>query len=247
MSNFTIKKQFWILESGLPKWLFLVKNKKVDITMEFCIFELVKVPNFTLNNFEFWDQICPKWVFLVKNRKSEHHHWVLHISIWLGTIFYIKQFRILGTHLPKMGISGQKQEKVNTTIEFCMFKLVLVPNFILNRQLIFWSRFAQKGYIWSETEKKKKITINFLYIWISLGTKLLLKLIILIFWTKFVQKGYFRSKTEKRGHHHWILHIWISLGTEFHFKQFLILGPNLPKNGTSGQKRKTWTSPVDLN
>ena len=156
MSNFTIKKQFWILGSGLPKWLFLVKNKKVDITMEFCIFELVKVPNFTLNNFEFWDQICPKWVFLVKNRKSEHHHWVLHISIWLGTIFYFKQFRILGTNLPKMGISGQKQEKVNTTIEFCMFKLVLVPNFILKQTTDFLKQICPERIYLVWNGKKKE-------------------------------------------------------------------------------------------
>ena len=156
MSNFTIKKQFWILGSGLPKWLFLVKNKKVDITMEFCIFELVKVPNFTLNNFEFWDQICPKWVFLVKNRESEHRHWVLHISTRLGTIFYFKQFWILGTNLPKMGISGQKQEKVNTTIEFCMFKLVLVPNFILKQTTDFLKQICPERIYLVWNGKKKE-------------------------------------------------------------------------------------------
>ena len=34
--------------------------------------------------------------------------------------------------MPKKGISNQKTENVNITIEFCMFKLVQVPNFTLN-------------------------------------------------------------------------------------------------------------------
>ena len=54
----------------------------MDATIEFYIFELVKVPNFTFNNFEFLDKFAQKGYF------------------W------------------------SKTEKVNITIEFCIFKLV---------------------------------------------------------------------------------------------------------------------------
>ena len=69
---------------------FQSKTDKIDTTIEFCIFELVFVSNFTLNNFEFLDQICPRKIFMVKNRKSEHHHWIPHIQISLGTKFQLK-------------------------------------------------------------------------------------------------------------------------------------------------------------
>ena len=36
------------------------------------------------------DLICPKRIFPVKNGKSEHHRWILHIQISLGTKFQLK-------------------------------------------------------------------------------------------------------------------------------------------------------------
>ena len=115
------------------KVCFPPKTEKVNTTIEFYIFKLVKVPNFSLNwqfwffgpnlpkkgvsglkgkkwtppldsaysnsryqisaeidNFNFLGQICPKNVFSVWNRKSEHHHWILHIRISLGTKFQLK-------------------------------------------------------------------------------------------------------------------------------------------------------------
>ena len=47
-----------------------------------------------------------------------------------------------------------KTKEVNTTIEFCIFELVYVPNFILNLHFfIFWTKFTQKEYLQSKTEK----------------------------------------------------------------------------------------------
>ena len=40
---------------------------------------------FKLTILIFLDQICPKAAIPVKNGKSEHHHWILHIPIGLGT------------------------------------------------------------------------------------------------------------------------------------------------------------------
>ena len=63
--------------------------------------------------------------------------------------------------------------------------------------LVFWTKFYQKRYFWSKTEKVN-ITIEFgIYIYISLDTKFHLKQTILIFQTRYAQKGYFWSKTEK--------------------------------------------------
>ena len=95
---------------------FQSKTDKIDTTIEFCIFELVFVSNFTLNNFEFLDQICPRKIFMVKNRKSEHHHWIPHIQISLGTKFQLKlTILIFLTRFTQKGFFWSKTEKVNTT------------------------------------------------------------------------------------------------------------------------------------
>ena len=95
---------------------FQSKTDKIDTTIEFCIFELIFVSNFTLNNFEFLDQICPRKIFMVKNRKSEHHHWIPHIQISLGTKFQLKlTILIFLTRFTQKGFFWSKTEKVNTT------------------------------------------------------------------------------------------------------------------------------------
>ena len=70
------------------KECFQYKTEKVNSTIEFCIFELAWVPNFNLNSF--LNQLCPKEVILVKSGNSEHHHWILHVRISLGTKLLIK-------------------------------------------------------------------------------------------------------------------------------------------------------------
>ena len=89
-------------------------------TIELCIFKL----NFTLNNFEFWDQICSR-VFPVKKGKSKHHHWFLRIQIDLMTKFQLKlTISIFWTKFAKKGISGLKQkQKMKITIKFYILKL----------------------------------------------------------------------------------------------------------------------------
>ena len=54
------------------KEYFRSTTEKVNITSEFCMFELVLLPNVNLNYFKFWYQICPKRVFLVEKEKCEH-------------------------------------------------------------------------------------------------------------------------------------------------------------------------------
>ena len=85
----------------------------------------------------FWANFRQKKVFPAQNRKSEHHHWVLPIQISLRTKFHFKQTVLsCGTKFAQKECFWSETEKMNMTIEFCMFKLVSVPNFSLNWQ--FW-------------------------------------------------------------------------------------------------------------
>ena len=72
------------------KGRFRYKIEKVNTTIEFCILELVFVPNFSLNwQFRFFEPSLPKRVFPVKNRRSEHRNWILHIQISQGIQFQL--------------------------------------------------------------------------------------------------------------------------------------------------------------
>ena len=105
----------------------------------------------------------PKIRISFENRKSEHHHWIFHIRVNLDAkcqlkltilIFWIKfaqkryfQSKRKNWTLPlNFAYFWSKTEKVNITIEFCIFELVGVPNFTLNKQ--FWilaSNLPEKG------------------------------------------------------------------------------------------------------
>ena len=69
---------------------FQPKTEKIDTTIEFCIFQLVFVSNFTLNK-QFWifGPNLPK-KDMAKNRKTDYHHWIPLIQISLGTKFQLK-------------------------------------------------------------------------------------------------------------------------------------------------------------
>ena len=77
---------------------------------------------------------------------------------------------------------------MNSTTEYCIFELVFVSNFTLNKQFRIFGQNLPKRDIYAQKQKSA---------YFSLGTKFLLKLTILIFWNKFVQKPYFQSKAEK--------------------------------------------------
>ena len=99
---------------------------------------------------------------------------------------------------------GPNTEKVNSTIKFCLFKLVLVPNFSLKWQFWFFGpSLTPKGNFW------------ILYILIILGTKFQLNS---IFLDQICPKQLFLVKSQKNEHHQRILNFWISLGSMFQFK-----------------------------
>ena len=57
-------------------------------------------------------------------QKSEHHHWILHIQINLGTKFYFRLIILIcWTKFAPKVYFWYITEKVNTVIEFCIFKL----------------------------------------------------------------------------------------------------------------------------
>ena len=125
-TNFQLKQTILIFWTKfVQKGNFQSKTDKMHTTIEFCIFELVFRWNFISNNFEFFDQICPRRIYIAKIWKSEHHHWILHIRISFGTKFQLKlTILVFWTKFAQRDFSGLKIEKVNTTIEFCRFKLV---------------------------------------------------------------------------------------------------------------------------
>ena len=80
------------------------------------IFQL-KLP--TLN---IWTKLTQKVYFQPKTEKSKNHHWILHIRISLGPKFQFQKFQFPETFSQK-GYYLSQTNKVNITIEFCIFEL----------------------------------------------------------------------------------------------------------------------------
>ena len=175
------------------KGYFRFKTERVNTTIEFCIFELNQVPNFSLNRqFWFFRPSLPKKVFLVKKGgKKEHHHWMLHIRINPGTIFQLKLTILISWNkFSQKGCFRFKTEKVNTAIEFCIFELVQVPNFILNWQFSFFDQVCTKRVFPvknGESEHHQWI----LHIRISLGKNFSLHRVLIFFWPNSTKQGIF--------------------------------------------------------
>ena len=151
----------------------------------------------------FWAKFARK-VFLVKNQKSEHHQWILHFQITLGTKFQLK-------------------------LTF----------------FIFLTRFDQKGFFWSKTEKVSNTYFlhNSGYS-NSSSAKFQLNLTILILWTKFAQKRYFKSKTEKVNIIIEFCIFKLALVSNFSLNwKFDFLDQICTKKGIFSRKQKKWTSP----
>ena len=96
----------------------------------------------------FGTNFLKKGYFWSKTQKSEHHYWILHIRISLSGNFQLKLIiASFWTKFAKKGTFFQsKTDKIDTTIEFCIFELVFVPNLTLNKKI--WSfgpNFPKKG------------------------------------------------------------------------------------------------------
>ena len=138
---------------------------------------------------------------MVKNWKGEHHHWISHIEISLGTKFQLKlTIWLFWLDLPKKGFADPKQKKWTPHIFHIILhiQVSLKRNFSSNWQFWFFGSNLPKK-VFPVENRKSEHHDRILHIWISLGTKCQLKLIILNFWIKFTQKRYFRLKKEQAG------------------------------------------------
>ena len=140
----------------------------------------------------FWTKFTQER-YLFKNRKSEHHHWIPHIQISLVPNFTINwQIWFFWPGLRKKGFSGLKQKKWADLILYIILhiQISLVRNLSSNWQFWFFGPNLPKK-VFPVENRKSEYHHGILYIWISLGTKFQLKLIILRFWTKFTPKEVF--------------------------------------------------------
>ena len=84
--------------------------------------------------FAFLDKISPKRYFPVQKIKLELHHQIQHISISLNTQFHLKQTILnFWTKFAQTGYFWFITEKANIIIEFSIFELVQLPNFIFKK------------------------------------------------------------------------------------------------------------------
>ena len=121
----------------------------------------------------------------------------MHIRISLCIKFDFEQTSLnFWTKLAQEGYLCSITQKVNIIIEFCLLKLVLMPSFSSNWQIWFFGLNLHK-IEFPVKDRQSEHHHGILHIWISPGTKLQLKLIILSFWTRFTQKKYLQLKTEQ--------------------------------------------------
>ena len=106
-----------------------------------------------------------KVYFRTKTQKNEHHYWILHIRISLSTNFQLKlTIAIFWTKFAKKGSYFQsKTDKIDTTIEFCIFELVFVSNFTLNKQFWIFGPNLPKKDIYGQKQKKWTSSLNSTY------------------------------------------------------------------------------------
>ena len=139
-----------------PKRVFPVKNRKSEnhISIEFCIFEIVKVLNLSLNQ-EFWvlrsnlhKNSISGW-----KRKKWASHWILHIWISLSTEYLLKPailifcFKFVSK---KMFPIKNKKEHHHQVLDIW---ISLGTNFQLKLTILsFWTKFAKKEYFWQKGE-----------------------------------------------------------------------------------------------
>ena len=139
-------------------------------------------------------------IFTVKNRKSEHHHWIPHIQISLGIKFPLKlTILIFLTRFAQKGFYGLKQKKWTLHIFYIILHIhiILVRDFSSNWQLWFFGSNLPKK-VSPVKNRKSGNHHGVLHIWIGLGTKFQLELIILSFLTKFTQKDISSRKQNKK-------------------------------------------------
>ena len=150
------------------------------------------------NNLEYLDQIDPRKIC----SKTEKVNIIIESGIFklvlIPNLSLNLQFWFFWPDLRKKGFSGLKQKKWTPLIFYIVLNIQIsvVQNFSSNWQFWFFGSNLPKK-VYPLQNRKSEYHHGILHIWICLGTKFQLKLIILSFWTKFTQKRYFQWKTEQ--------------------------------------------------
>ena len=128
----------------------------MKINIGFYIFKLIWILNLSFNKqFSFLEQFFRKSILQVENTKNYSNNWILHIWLSLSTSLQPKlTVAIFWINLPKKSTYLQsKTDKIDTTIEFCIFELVFVSDFTLKKQFwIFGANFPRK-HIYGQKQK----------------------------------------------------------------------------------------------
>ena len=111
-------------------------------------------------------------------------------------LFLMPNFRLNWQFWTRFAKKGFFWTRHNFYIILLHIQISLVWNFSSNWQFWFFGPNLLKK-LFPVEKRKGEYYHGILHIWISLGTKFQLKLIILSFWTKFTQKRYFQLKTEQ--------------------------------------------------
>ena len=146
------------------------------------------------------DQICTK---TYSRSKTEKVNIIIEFRIfklvsWYQSSALTDNVLLVLPDFSKKGFSNLKQKKWAPHIFYIILDIhiSLVLNFSSNRQFWLFGPNLPK-MVFPVENRKSEHYHGILHIWISLGTKFKLKLIILSFWTKFTQKSYFKLKTEQ--------------------------------------------------
>ena len=125
---------------------------QINLRSKFCLQQTILI---------FGTNFQKKVYFRSKTEKNKHDNWILHVEISLSTSFQLKlTMRLFGPNLHKKGSSFQsKNDEIDTTIEFCIFELIFVSNFTLNKQFWFDLRLnLPKKDIYGQKQKVNIIT-----------------------------------------------------------------------------------------
>ena len=148
-----IDTKFYLKTDNLDFWTkftqkecFWSKMEKVNITIKLWKFEF----QLNLTILIFRTNFAQKG-YLLSKTKNEHHHWILHIWVSFGTKFYFKQFWIFGPNLPKK-VFWVESERSEHRHWILLIRFSVRTKFQPKLpSLIFWTKFAQKGYFQSKT------------------------------------------------------------------------------------------------
>ena len=138
----------------------------MKITIEFYIVKLIWILiSASTNNFNFWDKFPKKGIPPVKNTKKWTSLLNLHIWIGLSTNFQLKLTIAIfwAKFAKKITCFQSKTDKIDTTIEFCVFELVFASNFTLNKQFWIFGQNLPKKDIYGQNQKNWTSSLNSAY------------------------------------------------------------------------------------